>query len=316
MLCGAAVLAGLLAVGTRAPQAVSAERSVVIERRGAPAGDAELVARVARMREILDDAGARFSASAAVGELKVLRAFAGARPDLLPRRREILSMIGAVVSRARLMDAADGLEALAELMRLADGDDRPIRRRMLDHQAYAKLAADDAATPGHAASHALAADQYGQAAALADGLPDADDRRAALRERQGYELHEAGRHGEALAVNLRVLAVGERLYGPRDPKLRVVLTNLAQNLYALGRKAEAAPFLVRVQRIAEAQGEVKVAGDMLFQRGVLAFELDRPDEARALMRERIDRLQAAHETELLATAREDYEELERRIAGR
>ncbi|XYD11936.1 hypothetical protein R1A27_32785 (plasmid) [Methylobacterium sp. NMS12] len=287
------------------------------EDRDAPASDADLIARVTEMRRILDDANARFSATAAVAELRTLRAFVGVRPDLLTERREILSMLGAVVARAPLMDDADGLRPLAELMRLPDGDARPAARRLRDHYTYAQLASRDAKIPGRAAGHALAAEHYGRAAALADGLSNyTEDQRAGLREKQAYELHEAGRFDEALAVNQGVLATGERLFGALDRKLKTVLINLAQNLHALGRKGDAEPYLVRVQAIAEGEGDLSAVQDMLFQRGVLAFELSRPEEARTLMRDRIELLHAANETDLLATARADYDELERRISGR
>lgn len=311
-LCGFLLIA-FLPVGI----AVAESPTVVIDNEGAPASDAVLAARVARMRRTLDDAGARFSASAAIAELNALRAYVGKRSDLVAERREILSMIGAIVSRAPLMDDEDGLEPLATLMTLAEGDARPAKRRLLDHYTYAELARGHAAVPGHGASHSLAADQYGQAAALADGLPDYDDdQRAGMREKQAYELHEAERYAEALTVNLGVLAQGERLFGAQGPKLKTVLTNLAQNMHALGRRAEAEPYLVRVQGIAEAEGDLRTVQDMLFQRGVLSYELGRASEARALMRERIARLRAAGETELLEAARKDYDELEQRLAGR
>ncbi|WP_182084065.1 tetratricopeptide repeat protein [Aureimonas sp. ME7] len=288
---------------------------VAIEDAGQPSGETDFRTRVERMRATLDDANARFSASAAVAELNALRAYAGTRPELLPERREILSMIGAIASRSSLMEFEDGLEPLRELMILGEGDTRSPKRRLNDHYTYAELAAGQAWLPGHSGGHALAAEHYGLAAALADGLPDyTDDQRAGMREKQAYELHEAGRYEEALAVNRDVLSEGERLFGAEDAKLKTVLTNIAQNLHAMERKAEAEPYLVRVQGIAEVGEDIETVQDMLFQRGVLAFELGQPAEARAFMRERIARLEAAGDPELLATAKEDYAELERRLS--
>ncbi|MEF2070069.1 tetratricopeptide repeat protein [Consotaella aegiceratis] len=317
MSCRVAALCVVLSITIYPVEGVMAEPTfVAIEVEGAPADDAGLRERVARMRGYLDDEDARFDAIAAVSELTELRAYAGDRSGLLAERREILSMIGSVVSRSATIPFEDGLEPLAEIMTLEAGDDRPVKRRMFDHYAYAELASDYATLPGHGASHDLAAEQYGKAAALADQLDGFDDnQRAGMRQKQAYELHEAGRYDEALSLNQGVLETGERLFGPNDPQLITVLTNIAQNLHALGRKPAAEPYLVRVQTIAEAEGDLETVQDMLFQRGVLSYELGRFDEARSFMRDRIDRLRTADETELLATAMEDYEELERRIGG-
>jgi tetratricopeptide (TPR) repeat protein len=314
----AIVLCTLFLTGTLPLKVAMAEPSIIaIENKNAPASDAELTGRVAGMRRILDDSNARFSASAAISELNVLRAFIGERPDLLPERREVLSMIGAIVARSPLMDFEEGLKPLEELMTLGAGDERPAKRRMLDHYTYGELAGGYAQTSGNKAQHALAANQYEKAAALADELPDYnEDQRAGIREKQAYELHEAGRYEEALAVNLDVLPRGERLFGTGSPKLKTVLTNIAQNLHALERRQEIEPYLIRVQTIAEDGNDLQTVQDMLFQRGVLSYELNRMEKARELMLDRIARLQAAGEAELLATARQDYEELEKRISGR
>jgi len=288
--------------------------TVLIANEGVPHSEAALAARVARMRRMLDDPDARFSGSAALAELNALRAYAGERHDLVAERCEILSMIGTIVSRSAATDRTVGLEAFAALMTLGEADMRPAARRMLDHYIYAELAGIQAALPGEAERHSVAADQYGQAAVLADELPEYDDdQRAATREKQAYHLHEAERYAEALAVNSDVLASGERLFGTDDPRLRAVLTNLAQNLYRLGRKAEAEPYLVRVQAIAEAGADLSTLQDVLFQRGVLNYELGRAGTAIALMRDRIERLEAAGDAEVLAVAKRDYDELKRRL---
>lgn len=287
---------------------------VTIVNGGVPRNEDALTARIARMRGTLDDSNARFSGRAAIAELNALRAYADKRSDLLAERREILSMIGTIVSRAASIDRTVGLEAFATLMTLGADDTRPASRRVLDHYTYAELAHEHAAITGEGASHSVAADQYEQAAILADDLSEYDDdQRAGIREMQGYELHEAERYAEALAVNLGVLALGERLFGMYDPKLRSVLTNLAQNLYALGRKGEAESYLIRVQAIAEAEGDLRTVQDILFQRGVLNYELGRSDQARTLMRDRIDRLEVAGEAKLISVARLDYAELKLRL---
>lgn len=140
-----------------------------------------------------------------------------------------------------------------------------------------------------------------------------DDQRAGVRQKQAFELHEAERYEEAYVLNLDVLARGEKIYGKSHPNLTTVLTNLAQNLHAMGRRQEAEPYLVRVLAIAEAENDIEIVQDLLFQRGVLAYELGRKEDAKSFMQARIERLRAAGEETRLATAEEDYEELLRRI---
>lgn len=79
--------------------------------------------------------------------------------------------------------------------------------------------------------------------------------------------------------------------------------------------SEVEAYLIRAQEIAEADDDLSRVQNMLFQRGVLAFDLGEMDRARALMQERIERLAADGEPDWLDIAREDYEELERRITA-
>ena len=139
------------------------------------------------------------------------------------------------------------------------------------------------------------------------------DQRLGIRQQLGYVLHEAKRHAEALEVNVPLLADGERLHGKDDDNLRGLITNIAQNLHALGRKSEADPYFVRAIALAKASGKIWNEQDLLFQRGVLAFELGRHDEARRLMRERIDLLVKNNRTKLIEGAREDLTILEGKI---
>lgn len=310
----AAVLCCLFAVVGLPSIAMADRTTVTIEALGAPMDDAQLRKRVALMSGRLEDEEVQFSGTDAMAELKVLRAYVGEKRELLNERREILSMMGRVTVGSALLGYEDGIEALAELATLTDGDDRPLGRRLMDRYVHAELLGAYATIPGNSASHSLSAEQYGKAALLADAYSGySDDQRAGVREKQAFQLHEAKRYEEALALNLDVLSRGERLFGKSHPKLKTVLTNLAQNLHAMGRKQEAEPYLIRVLEIAEAEDDLETVQDMLFQRGVLAYELGRTDDAKSFMQSRIERLRTAGDTAQLATAEDDYEELLRRL---
>ena len=75
---------------------------------------------------------------------------------------------------------------------------------------------------------------FGKVMPLVDAAADlTEEQRLGTRQSLGYCLHEAGRYAEARAINEKVLAGGERLFGPEDELLLTVLTNLAQNTYKL-----------------------------------------------------------------------------------
>lgn len=309
-----AVLCCLFAVAGLPSIAMADRTTVTIEALGAPNDDVQLRERVALMSSRLDDEEVQFSGTDAMAELKALHSYVGEKRELLDERREILSMMGRVTVRSALLGYEDGIAALEELESLSEGDDRPLGRRLMDRYVHAELLGAYATIPGNSASHALSAEQYGKAALLADVYSGySDDQRAGVREKQAFQLHEAKRYEEALALNQDVLSRGERLFGKNHPKLKTVLTNLAQNLHAMGRKQEAEPYLIRVLEIAEAEGDLETIQDMLFQRGVLAYELGRMDDAKSFMQSRIERLRAAGDTAWLATAEGDYEELLKRL---
>jgi tetratricopeptide (TPR) repeat protein len=310
----AAIVYCLVAVLTLPSIAMAERETIIIEKQGAPANDAQLRQRVTLMRSRVDDENVQFSGTDAMEELKVLRAHVGKRQDLIEERRDILSMIGLVTSRSSVVPFEDGIDALTELMTLADDDRRPLKRQLGDRYLYAELLGGYAKIPGNSASHALSAEQYGKAALMADRYDGySDDQRAGVRQKQAYELHEAKLYEQAYTLNLDVLARGEKIFGKSHPNLTTVLTNLAQNLHAMGRKQEAEPYLARVLAIAEADNDLDTVQDLLFQRGVLAYELGRKEDAKAFMQTRIERLRAAGEDARLATAQEDYDELLRRL---
>lgn len=296
------------------PEMAMAENAVRhIELDLAPVDDDDFRQRLAQIRSYVDETGALFSASEFTEELTRLRNYTGDRSELLTERREVLSMLGSIASRSPSMPWEAALEPLGMLMALDGKDDRPLERQMLDHYVYAGALGDYAAETGDIAKHRLSAEQYGQAAALAERLDEYDDdQRLGIYADQAYQLHEAQLYEQALEVNMTVLSRKERL---DQGQMGSVHVNIAQNLYSLGRLSEVEAYLIRAQEIAEADDDLSRVQNMLFQRGVLAFDLGEMDRARALMQERIERLAADGEPDWLDIAREDYEELERRITA-
>jgi tetratricopeptide (TPR) repeat protein len=280
-----------------------------LQAHGRPADDGELRQRVVLMGARLKDENSVFISRDLMGELEVLRAYVGTRSELLSERRDILSMMGLVALRSAVLAFQQGIEPLAELMALGEADDRPLGLRISDHHTYAELLAGYASMPGNESSHARAAEHYGKAALLADdedsGVTDGEI--AAIRQKQAYELHEAKRYGDALAINRDVLSRFEKLNGHGDANLVWVLTDLARNLHALGRKDEVEPYLIRAQTIAEAADDLRTVQDILFQRAMLAYQMGQIQKAYSVLRDRIDRLREAADTEYLAKAKEDYE---------
>jgi tetratricopeptide (TPR) repeat protein len=280
-----------------------------VQAHGGPADDGELRQRVVLMGARLKDENSTFISRDLMVELEVLRAYVGTRSELLSERRDILSMMGLVALRSAVLAFEQGTEPLAELMALGEADNRPLALRIADHHTYAELLAGYASMPGNESSHALAAEHYGKAALLADdedsGVTDGEI--AAIRQKQAYELHEAKRYGDALAINRNVLSRFEKVDGHSDANLVWVLTDLARNLHALGRKDEVEPYLIRAQTIAEAADDLRTVQDILFQRAMLAYELGQIQKAYSFLQDRIDRLREAADTEYLAKAKEDYE---------
>jgi tetratricopeptide (TPR) repeat protein len=101
------------------------------------------------------------------------------------------------------------------------------------------------------------------------GFEDTDAKLGTL-EKIGFCLHEAGSFAEAYNLNLLLLERAERFFGPADPTLSSVLTNLANNLYEVGEFAEAQSYLARGYGICAEIPEK--AYEFLFQLGVIAAE--------------------------------------------
>ena len=283
---------------------------------GDTAADAQLRAAIGKIETMVGDKAARFSASQTLAELGQLAAQAKANPAELRRIHMMSGVVehkrwqGAVTAQMHDVEpmlAGQTRDAFAKAFAIAVPANADPEREARDHYMMGEVAE---------ALHdmALSAKHYGLAvtwAEKASGL--SQDHKLAMRVQYGFALHETGLIKEALAVNAAALKDGEARYGADSYELRAVLTNIAQNLHKLGRGAEAEPYLVRCRKLANANGDVAKEQDMLFQLGVLAFELGRPADARAFMNERIALLSAHNEPELLASAREDLAILEEKL---
>lgn len=138
---------------------------------------------------------------------------------------------------------------------------------------------------------------------------------AGTKERLAYALHEAGEYEEAEALNREVIETGERLFGDDVWQLMTALINLAQNLHAQDRPAEARPVLLRVLGIARDTGDAQREASMLFQLGVLDFEMGDPESAEAWFRKAVEHARATGDAYLLEDAERDLAEFERRRAA-
>lgn len=258
------------------------------------------------VRSSVYESGARFDAVQLSGQLEELLTSARARSDARPELRQLLILMGRVAcQRGELPKARDFLiEGLAmDAGGLADPG-----QLARDHYFLARVASD-------LKSFQTAAEHYGKAAEMSSAAPDFDlNLRLGIRERHAYALHEAQRFAEAYEVNRAVLEEGERVFGVDDHRLGTVLSNAAQNLYALERLPEAESYLKRALAIAQARGEIEREQDLLYQLAVLAGEQGRAAEARSYLAERVERLEKLGPSKLKEAARRSLEHFDRHQA--
>ncbi len=277
----------------------------VTTRDPAPKTVDEFRGQVARLKTLVYDPNARFSASVIVAQLRDLAAFATKQSNDTAERRDVYLMIGNIEKKAG--KDQDSMDAYKRGLSMVVSPPLPGHRAAVDNWQFAELLSD-------AKDFTTSAKHYRLATQHAAGVATiTEDQRLGIRQQLGYVLHEAKRYAEALEVNLPLLAEGERLHGSDSDNLRGLITNIAQNLHALGRKAEADPYLQRAIVLARGSGKVWNEQLLLFQRGVLAFELGRHDEARRFMRERIDLVVKNNRKDLIEPARDDLAILEDKI---
>jgi tetratricopeptide (TPR) repeat protein len=161
----------------------------------------------------------------------------------------------------------------------------------------------------------IAIDYYQKAIPLFDTSSDySEDQRLGIRERLAYCLHEAGRYSEALKLNRQILAGGEKLLGLESEQFFTVLSNLAQNAYALGELNEAQGFLERFLALATKYDDEGRVGEALFQLGVLASEQGRFWEAETFMTRRLALAEASGHSDRIADAKEDLKILHTKMS--
>jgi tetratricopeptide (TPR) repeat protein len=265
-------------------------------------------ARIAPVRALLTDPDATFGASRMYEELVALDRLAASIGESSAERIEVLDLLSLLQSkRAAYEDVVSyGKRALA-----LDRDRRTLAahpRALLHHRIA--VAATETGDHDSAIAH------YRECAAIAAKDPAFDAaQRLGLRQSIAHVLHEAGYYEAAADENRVLLAAAEHEFGADDARLTGVLNNLAQNLYQLGRPAEATPLLERRLALADASGKHEVALDTLFQLGVLEYEAGRIDAARRRMTERTARARAVGDDAALRAAQDDLAELESRIAA-
>lgn len=271
-----------------------------------PGSVEDLNARVAALRAEIYDPKALFSRSQKLTELRILVDYAKSRGNAADALRDSLLMIGLIESKGG--EAKDVVAACREAFALTQASPLPHERNARAHHMCAEHLRD-------LGEYAEAATHY-QMGIRSMKLDQAftEDHRLGSGQDLGYVLHEAGRYQDALDNNVVVLSGGEKLHGQDNPLLRSVITNIAQNLHALGRKTEAEPYLKRALAMARAAGEVWHEQDLLFQLGVLAHELGDSTAARQHMNERIDVIKKHDRSDLLDDATDDLKILDEKVS--
>lgn len=263
---------------------------------------ARLREAVSELRSSVHQAGTHLDAAEIRRRLEELLPRARARSDARLELAQLLILMGRVEGeRGELKKARD---LLIEGLAIDAGGATDPAERARDLYFLASVESG-------LKSFASAAEHYHKAADIAATTADFDlAQRLGMRERQAYALHEAQRFVEAYAVNRAVLEEGERA-GLGDERLCTVLINAAQNLYAMRRLVEAQSHLRRALASARARTQIELEQDLLYQLAVLASEQGKAAEARALLVERVERLETLGPSPLKEAARRSLEHFDR-----
>ncbi|AYD00182.1 SEL1-like repeat protein [Neorhizobium sp. NCHU2750] len=124
-----------------------------------------------------------------------------------------------------------------------------------------------------------------------------------------YCLHENDEFDEAQRVNAEVLSRAERAFGMEDTRLLRVLSNLAQNEFALDRPERSVALLKQRLAIAEKEGLLEVIDETLRDLAIASFHIGERDEAEQLFRRRIALVEKNGDSRDIEQARRDLEEL-------
>ena len=277
----------------------------VTTRDPAPQSVDDLSRQVTKLKTLVYDPHARFSASVILAQLRDLQTFASNRSDSAAGLRDTYLMIGNIEKKVGKDSYARA--AYEQGLAIDTQPALPPHRAAVANWDLAELLSDAKVYPASAKYYRLAMQHAAGVSTITE------DQRLGIRQQLGFVLHEADRFSEALEINLALLPEGEALHGRDSDLLRGIITNIAQNLHALGRKDEADPYLARAIALAKSAGKVWNEQGLLFQRGVLAFERGRHDDARRFMRERIALVMRHNRKDLNVSAREDLTILEDKI---
>lgn len=261
----------------------------------APGDLTRLRERLVELRAALDDLSARFDAPQVIADLQRLLHAARARSDAQAEVRRILILTG--MAECRRGEPVKARDLLLEGLAIEVGEPADFDQLTRDHYFLASVASDLKSFP-------TAAEHFGKAAQFARTAPGFTiNQRLGIREKQAFALCEARRFAEAYEVNLALLLEGEQQFGADSPQLNTVLINTAQNLYALGRLADAEGYLQRARAMARAAQDVEREQYLLYQLAVLASEQGQPGAARAYLAERVERLENGGSPKLQEAAR-------------
>jgi tetratricopeptide (TPR) repeat protein len=262
--------------------------------------------RVAELRASLPEPGADYDPLALTTELQELLSSARIRSDARPELRQLLILLGRVEFKRR--DLAKARDFLIDGLAMDAGPTADANELTRDHYLLAGVAGD-------LKSFQTAAEHYDKAVEFSKAATEFDaNQKLGIRERHAFALHEAKRYAEAYAANLELLEDAERLFGAGDHRLSTVLINMAQNLYALKKLAEAQTYLQRALDIAQARSDIEREQDLLYQLAVLASEQGSAGEARGYLAERVERLEKRGPSKLMEAARRSLEHFDRNQA--
>ena len=136
-----------------------------------------------------------------------------------------------------------------------------------------------------------------------------------LKQQRGYLLHEVGQYQDAIKINLATLDLAEKEFGENAEELISLLTNIAQNYYALGNFVESEKILTRALIIAREQQDDDQQFEMLFQLGVLAHEAGNPTLAKSRFMEYRELAETLDDEFYLEQADNIMQEFAKRLAN-
>ena len=259
---------------------------------------------LAVLNATVSDPNARFSASQMLNNLQQLLRSAKAH-NAPAETRQILILMAVVESKVN--QPAKARDLLLEGLAIDAGQsDQPDNTQLTkDHYFLAALSSD-------LKDYKIAAEHYAIAADLAKNAPGFDtNQRLGIREKQGFALHEANRFAEAYEVNTMLIRDAEQHFGALDHHLSTVLTNAAQNLYALGKLAEAERYLHRGLNVARANNDIEREQDLVYQLAVVTAEQGRSPEARTYLAERIRLLEKLGSSDRVKSAERALHQFDR-----